>query len=123
MLLVLTYSAATTFYVNPPYIDAILASIRTPPSSTVPQDTPPITFPTKAVLRRLALPQIVLAVLAFTSFHVQVVNRLSSGYVLWYLYIARSVLQGDRYAVWAVRLMIMYAMVQASLFAAFLPPA
>ena len=32
----------------------------------------------------LALPQVTLAVLALTSYHVQIINRLSSGYVVWY---------------------------------------
>ncbi|TKA77635.1 hypothetical protein B0A49_04199 [Cryomyces minteri] len=39
-------------------------------------------------LRRLAVPQLVLAVLALTNFHVQIVNRIASGYPVWYLGIA-----------------------------------
>ena len=39
-------------------------------------------------VRRLALPQLALAVLAATNFHVQIINRISSGYPLWYIFLA-----------------------------------
>ncbi|KAK0247491.1 ER membrane glycoprotein subunit of the GPI transamidase complex-like protein [Friedmanniomyces endolithicus] len=39
-------------------------------------------------LQRLALPQLVLVGLAATSFHVQIINRISSGYPVWYLMLA-----------------------------------
>jgi phosphatidylinositol glycan class V len=39
----------------------------------------------KRVLASLALPQLAFTLLAFTSFHVQIVNRVSSGYALWYM--------------------------------------
>lgn len=39
-------------------------------------------------LRRLALPQLALVSMAATSFHVQIVNRISSGYPLWYIVLA-----------------------------------
>ncbi|KAL2350110.1 GPI mannosyltransferase 2 [Cryomyces antarcticus] len=86
-------------------------------------------------LRRLAVPQLVLAVLAFTNFHVQIVNRIASGYPVWYLGIAVMLddaqssyqsgrLKGmSRKAEWTVRAMIMYAIIQGGLFASFLPPA
>lgn len=83
-------------------------------------------------LRRLAVPQAILAVLALSNFHVQIVNRISSGYPLWYLAVAA--MTADRAPVHlfkdssvrsetVVRLMIMYAIVQTGLFASFLPPA
>ncbi|KAK6433689.1 ER membrane glycoprotein subunit of the GPI transamidase complex-like protein [Oleoguttula sp. CCFEE 5521] len=99
------------------------------------------------VMRRLALPQLLLAVLALSSFHVQIVNRISSGYPLWYIMLAMAVHVGadpsagknytvGRYALvsrfgkwsgvvarWTVRLMVIYPIVQAGLFASFLPPA
>ncbi|KAK2731633.1 hypothetical protein FQN57_003266 [Myotisia sp. PD_48] len=37
---------------------------------------------------RVAFPQIVLALLAITNYHVQIINRLSSGYPMWIWYIA-----------------------------------
>ncbi|KAI7274704.1 hypothetical protein KC352_g7983 [Hortaea werneckii] len=40
------------------------------------------------VLSRLAVPQLVLVGLAVTSFHVQILNRISSGYVVWYFMLA-----------------------------------
>lgn len=39
-------------------------------------------------IRQLAVPQIVLSVLALINFHVQIINRISSGYPIWYLVIA-----------------------------------
>lgn len=44
-----------------------------------------------SILRRLALPQLTLAVMAATSFHVQIVNRISSGYPLWYIVLAVAI--------------------------------
>jgi phosphatidylinositol glycan class V len=93
-----------------------------------------------ALLVRLALPQIALAIMALTSFHVQIITRLSSGYPLWYMVLAsevlstsstknglrrRSLLDFDtqRLAKWTVRWMAIYGLVQGALFASFLPPA
>jgi phosphatidylinositol glycan class V len=42
----------------------------------------------RRILASLALPQLAFTVLAFTSFHVQIVNRVSSGYALWYMTLA-----------------------------------
>ena len=121
-----------------------LAKFRPSPSSQsnelVIQQVP---FP--QALRRMALPQVALAVLAFTNFHVQIINRLSSGYPLWYVVLAIAItttegnegerrsktseipgttyLSNKRTQKWIVRSMIMYAMIQGGLFASFLPPA
>ncbi|KAH9816329.1 glycosyltransferase family 76 protein [Teratosphaeria destructans] len=101
------------------------------------------------VLPRIALPQLVLVVMAATSFHVQILNRIASGYPLWYLILAveicasgwdeRAVEAGRTQAVlrlfghydrlprvtpeWVVRGMVIYAVVQAGLYASFMPPA
>jgi phosphatidylinositol glycan class V len=75
------------------------------------------------LLRRLALPQLAVAALAITSFHVQIVNRISSGYPLWYMHLARGVVADGKGARRGVRAMVVYALVQGALFAAFLPPA
>jgi phosphatidylinositol glycan class V len=81
---------------------------------------------------QLAIPQIILAVAATTNFHVQIINRLSSGYPLWYLIVARWIVDQSMtpsgaketmYAQWATRGFVMYAVVQGMLFAGFLPPA
>jgi phosphatidylinositol glycan class V len=78
---------------------------------------------TDAILIRLALPQLALACGALSSFHVQVITRLSSGYPLWYVVLARDVMDDKRTAQWTVRWMVMYALIQAVLFVNFLPPA
>ncbi|KAF2812688.1 mannosyltransferase [Mytilinidion resinicola] len=87
----------------------------------------------RGYLRRLALPQLVLALMALTNFHVQIINRIASGYPIWYLFIARvlfhsstseaSKQQPAKITRVFIRWMIMYAIVQGSLFANFLPPA
>lgn len=83
------------------------------------------------VARRLAVPQILLALLALTSYHVQIATRISSGYPLWYWWLASKIVARDsiKLAGCEVRArvivlwMVMYACLQAGLFAAFLPPA
>jgi phosphatidylinositol glycan class V len=80
----------------------------------------------------LAVPQLVLAMMAIMSFHVQIINRIASGYPTWYLMVATWVvgensLSGDaalrRRSQWIIRGMALYALVQGILFANFLPPA
>jgi phosphatidylinositol glycan class V len=80
----------------------------------------------------LVLPQLVLSLAAITSFHVQIVNRIASGYPMWYLTIATWLVEGQESpdntaskirGQWAVRGMISYALIQGILFANFLPPA
>ncbi|TKX23641.1 mannosyltransferase-like protein 2 [Elsinoe australis] len=49
------------------------------------------------VLRALAAPQLLLSVLCLTSFHVQIVNRISSGYPVWYIALAMFIVnKGER---------------------------
>ncbi|KAI9758619.1 MAG: ER membrane glycoprotein subunit of the GPI transamidase complex-like protein [Candelina submexicana] len=84
-------------------------------------------------LRRFALPQLLLSILAFTNYHVQIITRLSSGYVVWYWWAALVVGADDKQikmGKWRLqpgklmsRWMVMYAIIQAGLFASFLPPA
>ncbi|GAB7350441.1 hypothetical protein MBLNU459_g1048t1 [Dothideomycetes sp. NU459] len=96
--------------------------------------------------------EILLAGLDLTNFHVQIINRISTGYPIWYLVIAimttsralpagkqtpsgtqdaaseylqvllRSLSKGSTQQ-WLLRSMIMYALVQGGLYASFLPPA
>jgi phosphatidylinositol glycan class V len=87
---------------------------------------------TPARLPQLVMPQIILAITAATNFHVQVINRLSSGYPVWYITIAEWMITQDsttqrgkrfRCSQWICRGLIMYALVQGTLFSNFLPPA
>lgn len=80
----------------------------------------------------LALPQLVLAITAVTSFHVQIVNRLASGYPTWYMMVAAWLVHdrqepikagNKRQREWVVRGLLIYALTQGTLFANFLPPA
>ncbi|KAM4063145.1 mannosyltransferase (PIG-V) domain-containing protein [Hirsutella rhossiliensis] len=75
--------------------------------------------------RATAAGQALVALLAITNYHVQVITRLSSGYPLWYLWVA-GLLMDARRQKWGraiVVFMAMYAGVQGGLFASFLPPA
>lgn len=83
-------------------------------------------------LPELALPQLLLAVMAVTSFHTQIVNRIASGYPMWYLVIAQWLVDSQSTnrtnepssrAQWVVRGFVVYSLVQGILFANFLPPA
>lgn len=92
-----------------------------------------------SMMARFALPQLVLVVLALTSFHVQIINRISSGYPVWYIVLALAIHADkselaekrrgpflawlSRNSTWIVRIMAMYAIVQGGLYASFLPPA
>ena len=85
-----------------------------------------------AIARCFAIPQVVLAALALTSYHVQIINRLSSGYPVWYWWLASLILvdyetsfSGMRlhYSGIVTRWIVIYAMVQGGMFASFLPPA
>jgi GPI mannosyltransferase 2 len=85
-----------------------------------------------ACLRRLAVPQVLLASMALLSYHVQIITRLSSAYPLWYIWLFSSMKGSGRkgaaemdriHPKTLVKWMVMYAMVQAALFASFLPPA
>jgi len=91
------------------------------------------------MLKRLALPQLLLSTLALTNYHIQIISRLSSGFVIWYMLLASNILeedtklvgkgpQVDQQKLWAwgksvIRWSIGYALVQAVLFGGFLPPA
>ncbi|OJD14462.1 hypothetical protein AJ78_05197 [Emergomyces pasteurianus Ep9510] len=83
----------------------------------------------RACLYRLAIPQAVLAALALTNSHVQIINRISSGYPLWYWYISICSLEdGNTFYValkprYVVKVLVLYAFIQGGLFASFLPPA
>ena len=86
----------------------------------------------KESIRGLAVPQIALTLLALTTYHVQIITRLSSAYLIWYWWLAFLVANDSRVKVFgrqrsAVRIMIqwmvIYGLIQTGLFASFLPPA
>ncbi|EXJ95258.1 hypothetical protein A1O1_00378 [Capronia coronata CBS 617.96] len=77
----------------------------------------------KSAVMSLALPQLVLAVLALTSYHVQIITRISSGYPLWYIWLAARTQENTTRTAPIIRWMVIYALVQAGLYASFLPPA
>ncbi|KAK3945492.1 glycosyltransferase [Diplogelasinospora grovesii] len=72
-----------------------------------------------------AAAQLVLALLTFTTSHVQIITRISSGYPLWYLWLAKQLTTQEGKVVGGriVMFMVIYATVQGALFASFLPPA
>ncbi|KPM34742.1 GPI mannosyltransferase 2 [Neonectria ditissima] len=79
----------------------------------------------RTFVRTLAATQILLAVLAITNYHVQVISRLSSAYPVWYWWVASCLMDKKRQS-WGYGItvfIIMYASVQGGLFASFLPPA
>ncbi|KAI1944200.1 ER membrane glycoprotein subunit of the GPI transamidase complex-like protein [Ophidiomyces ophidiicola] len=85
---------------------------------------------TSVCLVRLALPQAVLALLALTSYHVQIITRLASGYPLWYWWLAICLFKEGKHGFKGIvqpktilHGIVLYGMVQAALFASFLPPA
>ncbi|KAI6783568.1 GPI mannosyltransferase 2 [Emericellopsis cladophorae] len=79
----------------------------------------------KVFVQTLAGVQAFIAMLAITNYHVQIVNRLSSAYVVWYWWIASCLMQEKRrdLGLGIVRFFVMYAGIQAGLFSSFLPPA
>lgn len=97
-----------------------------------------------ACMRRLVLPQLLLAGLTLTNFHVQIINRIATGYPAWYIVMALAIVASqnpdkdvtgkktnNRVSFWCnaktqqylVRTMVMYAVIQGGLFASFMPPA
>lgn len=72
--------------------------------------------------QRLAVVQLVLACLAITNYHVQIITRVSSAYPWTYIWLAEQVGR-SKYGRPGVVIFVLYAMVQAGLYASFLPPA
>lgn len=87
---------------------------------------------THALVRRFSLPQAALAVTALAVYHVQIITRISSGYPVWYWWLATMMVEnhehdaigkGSKIPIIATRWIVIYAMIQGGLFASFLPPA
>jgi phosphatidylinositol glycan class V len=79
----------------------------------------------RLLVRTLAVVQTLLAVLAITNYHVQIISRLSSGYPVWYWWVASCLMDKQRQSLGygVVVFITMYAAIQGGLFASFLPPA
>ncbi|KAI1178328.1 GPI mannosyltransferase 2 [Nemania sp. FL0916] len=77
------------------------------------------------LLRPMAVAQLILTALAITTYHVQIITRISSGYPLWYLWLAKLLSDNKTASTGKniVLFMVMYASIQGALFASFLPPA
>ncbi|QPH11053.1 hypothetical protein C2857_002620 [Epichloe festucae Fl1] len=73
----------------------------------------------------LAGSQAVVAVLAMTTYHVQIITRISSGYPVWYWWVAGCLMDKRRQRLGGaiVMFMMLYGGIQGGLFASFLPPA
>ncbi|KAF1984174.1 glycosyltransferase family 76 protein [Aulographum hederae CBS 113979] len=151
-ILILLISTSTSILF--PRLSLFSSSPASSPSAPTPPAPP---SPSHRILLRLALPQLILAILVLTSFHVQIINRICSAYPVWYLAVAarvvfsgngiagesadRDELQGSqngkvvkrdssangtykrKMAEWIFRGSVIYAFVQAGLYASFLPPA
>lgn len=76
-------------------------------------------------VRALAGSQALIAILAITTYHVQIITRISSGYPAWYWWVGSCLMDKRRqgYGVAIVMFMVMYGGIQGGLFASFLPPA
>lgn len=90
-------------------------------STNVPPET--VLLRDKITTFSLALPQLSLAILALVSYHVQIITRLASGYPLWYIWLAHQTVKGGTRPSATIRWMVIYALIQAGLYASFLPPA
>ncbi|KAM0241648.1 hypothetical protein ACHAPO_001339 [Fusarium lateritium] len=79
----------------------------------------------RLLVRTLAAIQTLLAILAITNYHVQIISRLSSGYPVWYWWVASCLMDKQRQSLGygVVVFITMYAAIQGGLFASFLPPA
>lgn len=82
------------------------------------------------LVKSAAAAQVVVALFTLTSHHVQMITRMASGYPLWYFWLAGQLSRGQKDPAKGgfsssgfVVFMVMYASIQAVLFASFLPPA
>ena len=102
---------------------ALLTSAGT--ISTIADNTKTSQVNLKDLVQSAAASQILLAVLVLFNSHVQIITRISSGSPLWYWWLADTLMshKSKETANRLVIYMIMYASIQGSLFASFLPPA
>ena len=110
-LVILSYSAIDLMYAP-----RLLSTVK-------PKSSEKVSLRDKTTVVALALPQLLIAILALTSYHVQIITRLSSGYPLWYIWLASRMESRARMTQITIRWMVVYALLQAGLYAGFLPPA
>ncbi|KJX99364.1 gpi mannosyltransferase 2 like protein [Zymoseptoria brevis] len=134
MLLLLTATALTCC--EDPYPAPLTTEARNQPDPSRSPNAEDSRDCYKSLMRRFAAPQLFLVVLAITTFHVQIVNRIASGYPVVYLMVAIAMEGGggqgeermgwlgrERVVEWVVRAGVVYAVVQGGLYASFMPPA
>ncbi|KAJ0160677.1 GPI mannosyltransferase 2, partial [Colletotrichum tanaceti] len=98
-------------------------------SPTAERQAPPRNGAASPLVFSMATTQVLLAVLAITTYHVQIITRIASGYAVWYWWVAGCLLDdgadGRRRGLGnkIVTFSVMYAAIQGVLFASFLPPA
>ena len=101
--------------------------LREAPSPAAPTEVDPRARGDRlmGLIHSMAAIQLILAFLAVTNYHVQIITRLSSAYPIWYWWIARALSAQPRSKVASglVVFIVMYASIQGALFAFFLPPA
>lgn len=125
-----TFSNVPLFFLAAPVLTIMFVSgfeILRQPSSSLGMATGRLDLGSKTLIQAVAAAQVLLAALALSTYHVQVVTRLASGYPLWYWWLAACLaghdekrrVGGGRFVVF----MVLYAMIQGALFACFLPPA
>lgn len=75
-----------------------------------------------SVVRNMAVAQLLLVAMTLITAHVQIITRISSAYPVWLWYLAASLQEGRNIGIF-VKFMVLYSIVQTSLYASFLPPA
>ncbi|KAI4604282.1 ER membrane glycoprotein subunit of the GPI transamidase complex-like protein [Pestalotiopsis sp. 9143b] len=77
------------------------------------------------LIAAMAFSQLLLAGASVTTYHIQIITRLSSACPLWYFWLAQQLGQAgtSKSAGGVVMYMVIYATIQGALFASFLPPA
>ena len=86
-------------------------------------DTPAESARLLSLVQSAAAAEVLLAVLAATTYHVQIITRISSGYPVWHWWLAEHLIRGEKTGSRIVMFMVLYASIQGALFASFLPPA
>ncbi|KFA75769.1 hypothetical protein S40288_07905 [Stachybotrys chartarum IBT 40288] len=81
--------------------------------------------PHRLFVRTLAATQLILGIMAVTSYHVQIITRIASGYPVWYWWVANNLAKKEPSGwAWTTTVfMALYGNIQGGLFASFLPPA
>jgi phosphatidylinositol glycan class V len=75
-----------------------------------------------SIVRTMAVAQLLLVATTLITAHVQIITRISSAYPVWLWYLAGSLQERRNIGIF-VKFMVLYSIVQAGLYASFLPPA